>query len=425
MAASFPIDSKVILQNLVKEAQYNGMKGTVKSSPDPTTSRQHIHVPAANKSLAVKPVNLRHEPREVTSLSIDETRSLLLSFGKMETHEMTAIVRMEMAGEIGVATGVLQELVRRRISECPNDLAQSLAEIKAKEDAFAAKSIEARENGPSSWKEKLLHPTAYLKRRYKQNAKRDVKGEEENCCNNCGKDNIKLSKCGKCLSVYYCSKLCQTADHENHKKECEHLLKQRVAAASNDVDIMGNSVGGIGGVNVPRIGVALSESITGVHGEVICLMPCWVADDKGNEEIRDLDARRRNESLRNVTRSIRYFFKVYQSSVEAAKSLSLQDVGGMCTDAAILFCMKYPGVRMVDAEEARCALEEGTSEKFTLQFLTFKEKPDGWSIVGFDDRLAKILEGDWPSGSTEESSAVNRKKGMKKGKKKKKGKNRS
>ena len=88
--------------------------------------------------------------------------------------------------------------------------------------------------------------------------------------------------------------------------------------------------------------------------------------------------------LPNVTKSIKYFFKVYQSSVEAAKSLSMDDVGGMCQDAFILYCMKYPGVRRVYAKEA-------TSGEFTLQFMFFQDKPDDWNIVGFEDRFAKIM----------------------------------
>lgn len=48
--------------------------------------------------------------------------------------------------------------------------------------------------------------------------------------------------------------------------------------------------------------------------------------------------------------------------------------------------MKYPGnVRRVYAKEANSA-------EFTLEFMTFMEKPGGWSIVGFEDRFAKLME---------------------------------
>ena len=94
VSSSFPVGSKVILQNLVKGAQYNGMKGSVKSSPDPTTSRQNIFVHAAKKYLAVKSINLKHEPRELTSLSIDEMTSLLGYAKKVESKEMSATTQI-------------------------------------------------------------------------------------------------------------------------------------------------------------------------------------------------------------------------------------------------------------------------------------------------------------------------------------------
>ena len=373
MASSFPVGSKVILQNLVKGAQYNGMKGSVKSSPDPTTSRQNIYVHAANKYLAVKPINLKHEPRELTSLSIDEMTSLLGYAKKVESKEMIDVLDLQGRGEIWAAIGLLQTLVRERISECPNELARLLADAKADVDQVTAKRHEAMKDGPSCAKAKLS-PSAYIKGRYKQNASRDAKKEREKCCNGCGKTNVKLSKCGRCLSAFYCSKECQATDHITHKKECKKLLQKRIAAARNDVDTFHS-----GGENIPRFGVALSESVTGVHEDVICHMPCWLV-----EELTVLRGRS-NLDPKPIARTVRYFFKVYQSSVEAAKSLSVLDVGDMCYDALILLWMKYPGVRRVYAEEA-------TTGKFTLQFLMEKEKPDGWSIVGFEDRIAKIME---------------------------------
>ncbi len=381
MASSFPIGSKVVLQNLTKGAQYNGMKGTVKSLLDPTTSRQNVFVHAANKSLAVKPINLRYEPRELSSLSIDEMMTIMFLFEKkIEKHEMTYLMNLQIAGEIRAATGLLQKMVRERITDCPNDLAKFLAEAKAKDEELTAKRKEAGDSGPSWEKERVSsqssNPCDYLKGRYKQNAARDAKEERKECCNKCGKTNVKLAKCGRCLSVFYCSKECQQTDHVTHKKECKNLLKQRVDATRNDVDIAHSRGGAVG--NVPRIGVALSQSITGVHGEVICHLPCWI--------IEDLATMNRSEyNAGKIARGIRYFFKVYQSSVEAAKSLSVDDIGGMCSDAIVLYWMKYPGVRRVYAAEA-------TSKKFTLEFSTFMDKPDNWSIVGFEDRFAKIMD---------------------------------
>ena len=61
MSTSFPVGSSVVVQNLVKGAQYNGTKGTIKSTLDPKSSRQEVFIPSANKTLAIKPVNLRRE----------------------------------------------------------------------------------------------------------------------------------------------------------------------------------------------------------------------------------------------------------------------------------------------------------------------------------------------------------------------------
>ena len=266
-------------------------------------------------------------------------------------------------------------MVRATIGECPNDLARLLAEAKTKDDEVTAKRKEASKSGPSCEKEGIS-PSAYLKGRYKENAKRDAKEEGKACCNRCGKTNTKLSKCGRCLSVFYCSKECQKADHVTHKKECKNLLKQRIQATRKDVDVAQSKDGC---VYIPRIAVALSESITGIHGEVICHLPCWIIEELAGITRDRYDAKK-------FARQIRYFFKVYQSSVEAAKSLSVKDVGDMCVDAIVLYWMKHPGVRRVFAEEAASA------EKFTLEFTTFMDKPDGWSIVGFEDRFAKIIE---------------------------------
>jgi hypothetical protein len=44
----------------------------------------------------------------------------------------------------------------------------------------------------------------------------------KNQCFCCGKQEIKLQKCGKCEIVYYCSRECQKNDWKNHKKDCCH-----------------------------------------------------------------------------------------------------------------------------------------------------------------------------------------------------------
>ena len=40
-------------------------------------------------------------------------------------------------------------------------------------------------------------------------------------CALCGKTGIKLKKCGACMSVKYCSTVCQKTDWVNHEKVCD------------------------------------------------------------------------------------------------------------------------------------------------------------------------------------------------------------
>ena len=55
---SFPIGSSVVLKNLVSGGQYNGQEGIVRSDLT-TAGRQEVSVVATEKTLSVKPANLR------------------------------------------------------------------------------------------------------------------------------------------------------------------------------------------------------------------------------------------------------------------------------------------------------------------------------------------------------------------------------
>ena len=68
---TYPIRSKVILQNLINCSHYNGMKGTVESALDPTSMRQTVLLVESNKSIAVKPVNMRLEKEEDEFMSAE------------------------------------------------------------------------------------------------------------------------------------------------------------------------------------------------------------------------------------------------------------------------------------------------------------------------------------------------------------------
>ena len=41
--------------------------------------------------------------------------------------------------------------------------------------------------------------------------------------NGCNKKDVILKRCKKCVSVYYCSRLCQKKDWLNHRRVCKSL----------------------------------------------------------------------------------------------------------------------------------------------------------------------------------------------------------
>ena len=75
MTTSFPIDARVILQDLMKAPDLNGKKGIIKS--ELSNGRQHVYVTHLNKSVALKISNLRYEGRTMDSLSVKELKSVL------------------------------------------------------------------------------------------------------------------------------------------------------------------------------------------------------------------------------------------------------------------------------------------------------------------------------------------------------------
>ena len=69
----FPVGSKVILQNLVKEgAHYNGKRGKVTGPQNQSTQQQKVFVASINKTLSIKPVNMCYVPRDISSLEREE-----------------------------------------------------------------------------------------------------------------------------------------------------------------------------------------------------------------------------------------------------------------------------------------------------------------------------------------------------------------
>jgi len=72
---AFPVGSRVILKDLTKGTEFNGKVGVVKSKVQ--DSRQQVLLIQSGKTLGIKPLNLKFEPRSVNSLSISELKTIL------------------------------------------------------------------------------------------------------------------------------------------------------------------------------------------------------------------------------------------------------------------------------------------------------------------------------------------------------------
>eukprot|EP00957_Ditylum_brightwellii_P165118 12571704-Ditylum_brightwellii.AAC.1 len=98
MQEDFPIGSEVVLDGLVKGAQYNGKKGTVKSILT-ASGRQEVHVAEMNKTLALKPSNLQYQPKYINALSVKELKVVLGSKG-VGIRELVGLDKSDLASMV-------------------------------------------------------------------------------------------------------------------------------------------------------------------------------------------------------------------------------------------------------------------------------------------------------------------------------------
>lgn len=105
---SFPIGSSVLLQNL-KSDQYNDKKGIVRSKLDPMSGRQEVYIFDLEKSMAIKPVNIKYEPRDVGSLSISEMKSVLILSNKKE-EELKGLDKDDLQKMVAYVAGSPEEI---------------------------------------------------------------------------------------------------------------------------------------------------------------------------------------------------------------------------------------------------------------------------------------------------------------------------
>jgi len=94
--SSIPIGASVLLQNLQKSSHLNDKKCIVKSSLHASTGRQEVYIFDAEKVMAVKPSNLRYEPRELSSLSVAEMKGILNDVLKKDEKEWVGMDKEEL-----------------------------------------------------------------------------------------------------------------------------------------------------------------------------------------------------------------------------------------------------------------------------------------------------------------------------------------
>jgi hypothetical protein len=125
----FPLEARVILHGLVKAPDLNGKVGIVKSSIS-NAGRYSVHIEDANKTVGLKPINLRYEPRTVDSLSVKELKMILKS-KKVDESEIKGIDKTElqtMVSELVTDEGELPELLAKaKSSPAPTPAAAAAA----------------------------------------------------------------------------------------------------------------------------------------------------------------------------------------------------------------------------------------------------------------------------------------------------------
>jgi hypothetical protein len=93
---SFPLEARVILHSL-KAADLNGKIGVIKSDLS-SADRQTVFIPQLDRSVGLKPSNLRYEPRTLESLSVKELKMILKK--KNNDGELVGMDKSDLRSEV-------------------------------------------------------------------------------------------------------------------------------------------------------------------------------------------------------------------------------------------------------------------------------------------------------------------------------------
>jgi hypothetical protein len=135
----------------VNGSQYNDKKAIVNSQPDVNSGRQEVFVFEAQRSMAIKPSNLRYEPRELSSLSITEMRGLLRIYSSDSSNKNNS--EAASAGE-SECSGMNKEELRTHVTKVigttiSNDAVQ-IAELVARSNEPKDTTIPSNSSASSS-----------------------------------------------------------------------------------------------------------------------------------------------------------------------------------------------------------------------------------------------------------------------------------
>lgn len=128
--SSYPVGSRVILQNLTT-TEFNGKVGVIKSKLK--DERQQVLLIQSGKTLGIKPIKLKYEPRTVNSLSVSELKTLLA------LKEVTQLS--------GYDKSQLREMVKIK-TETEEEIAELLYTHQEKENNERASSGGSSSTGP-------------------------------------------------------------------------------------------------------------------------------------------------------------------------------------------------------------------------------------------------------------------------------------
>lgn len=121
-SSTFPVEARVILQGLLKAPDLNGKKGVVRSGLS-STGRHTVYIKALDKSVGLKPSNLRYEPISLKSLTAKELK-MVLKYKNQEPSDTTGMEKSD-----------LQARVSKVMDDSSEELPQLLANAKAKAGA--------------------------------------------------------------------------------------------------------------------------------------------------------------------------------------------------------------------------------------------------------------------------------------------------